>query len=655
MSNKKQFKAESKRLLDLMINSIYTHKEIFLRELISNASDAIDKLYYQALNENLNDINQSDLRVFITTNKEDRTITIDDNGLGMSKEELEDNLGTIAKSGSLAFKEKLAASEDKNESVDIIGQFGVGFYSAFMVANEVEVYSKKYGSEEAYKWTSDASDGYTLEKSEKNSHGTTIILHLKPNSDDENYDTYLEDYEIKRLVSKYSDYVRYPVQMNISVSKKIEEPIKDNDNDNDKDNDTNKEPEQPKYETVIEQQTLNSMIPLWKKSKSDITTEEYNDFYKSKFNDYTDPQKVIHMNVEGAVNFTSLLYIPSKAPANYYSNEYEKGLQLYSRNVFIMDKASELIPEYFRFTKGLVDSQDLSLNISREMLQHDRQLKVIANKIEKKIKSELLLMLRNEREEYEKFWANFGLQIKFGVYNDYGIHKEMLQDLLMFYSSKEKKLVTLDEYIARMDEKQDCIYFASGDNVDKIDKLPQSELVKDKGYEILYLVDNVDEFVMQVLQSYKEKNFKNIAQGDLNLESEEEKKELEEKVEENKDLLTKLKEALGDKVSEVKISTRLKSHPVCLSAADGMSFEMEKVLAQMPDSNPYGMKATRILEINPNHPIFNALKTIYDKKEDVTQYADLLYNQALLIEGFEIEDPIAFSNQICDLMVNSTK
>ena len=496
MARKKQFKAESKRLLDLMINSIYTHKEIFLRELISNASDAIDKLYYKSLSENLSDIDQNAFKIHLEIDKENRTLSISDNGLGMNKEELEENLGTIAKSGSFAFKQELEEKDEKEDAVDIIGQFGVGFYSAFMVANRVDVVSKKYGEETAYIWSSDASDGYTIEETSKDDCGTTITLYLKDNTDDENYDEYLAQYEIERLIKKYSDYIRYPIEMWVEEQKRIEP-----------EDGEEQKPEDVKYETVKELKTLNSMIPLWKRSKNEITKEEYNDFYKSKFNDFTDPQKTIHFSVEGNVSFTSLLFIPGKAPMNYYSQDYKKGLQLYSRGVFIMDNADELIPEHFRFVKGLVDSQDLNLNISREMLQHDRQLKVIANRIEKKIKSELLLMLKNDREEYEKFWNTFGLQIKFGVYNGFGANKELLQDLLLFYSSKEQKLITLDEYVARMEEGQENIYFMSGEKIEKIDQMPAVQKVKDKGYEILYLTDNVDEFVLQILGTFKEKNF----------------------------------------------------------------------------------------------------------------------------------------------------
>lgn len=637
MIEKKQFQAESKRLLDLMINSIYTHKEIFLRELISNASDAIDKLYYRSLTENLCDVDRNALEIRLEKDEKAKTLMITDTGIGMSLSELEENLGTIAKSGSLAFKKEMEEKEQADEDVDIIGQFGVGFYSAFMVAKSVDVYTRKYGEEQAYHWSSDASDGYVIEPCDYEGYGTTIVLTLKEDTDEEKYSEYLSTFEIERLISKYSDYIRYPIKM------EVEESVL-------------KEGSEDEYETKKVIKTLNSMVPLWKRNKKDITTEEYNEFYKNKFNDYVDPMKVIHTSVEGNVSYTAMLYIPGKTPYNFYSQDYEKGLQLYSRGVFIMDHASELIPEYFRFVKGLVDSQDLSLNISREMLQHDRQLKAIASRIEKKIKSELASMLKNDREQYEKFWENFGLQLKYGVYNDYGMHKDVLSDLLLFYSSHEKKLVTLDEYIERMKDGQEHIYYVSGETLDKIDQLPQCEMVKDKGYEILYLMDNVDEFCLQMLMKYKEKTFKNISQGDLNLETEEEKKALEDTAEENKSLLEDLKEALKDKVSEVRVSARLKQHPVCLTAAEGMSFEMEKVLASMPDGNPYGMKATRILEINPNHEIFHAMKKIYAlDHEAVKDYADVLYNQALLIEGFSIEDPVAFSNKVCEFMVRASK
>ena len=630
--SRKEFKAESKRLLDLMINSIYTHKEIFLRELISNASDASDKLYYKSLTENLSDVNKENLNIEIKLDKDVRTITLTDHGIGMNEAELEENLGTIAKSGSLAFKQELEKEEGK-EDVDIIGQFGVGFYAAFMVAKKVAVLSKKYGEEDAYLWTSEVEDGYTITKALKQEHGTVITLYLKDNTEEENYDEYLDEYKIQSLIKKYSDYVRYPILMDMTTSKKKEDS--------------------DEYEDVVETKTLNSMVPLWKRSKSEIKDEEYNEFYKDKFNDYTDPLKVIHTSVEGNVSFDALLFIPSKAPFNFYSQDYEKGLQLYSRGVFIMDKASDLIPEHFRFVKGLVDSQDLSLNISREMLQHDRQLKVIANRIEKKIKSELELMLKNEREKYEEFFKNFGLQLKYGIYQSYGMKKDMLQDLLMYYSANEEKMITLKEYVEKMKEDQKHIYFASGESIEKISKLPQCELLKDKGYDLLYMLDNVDEFVIQMMQDYDGKTFKNIAQGDLDLESEEEKKEIEKQNEDNKPLLDSLKEALGDKVVDVKVSGRLKTHPVCLVSSEGLSFEMEKVLAQMPGQEN-AMKAGRILEINPNHAIFKALQTITNQ-DKIKDYAKLLYDQALLIEGFEVEDPIAFSNKICELMIKANQ
>ncbi len=635
MTNKKAFKTESKRLMDLMIHSIYTHKEIFLRELVSNASDAIDKLHYQSLTTQMEGVQKENFAIQIDVDKANRTITISDNGMGMSKTELEDNLGTIAKSGSHAFKEQLK-EEDKQEDIDVIGQFGVGFYSSFMVASKVEVTSKQFGSDKAYKWVSEDVDGYEIEETTKEEIGTTIVLTIREDDEDEQYSEFLETYTIERLIKKYSDYVRYPIRMH------VEESIRNEEKDT--------------SDIVVENKTLNSMVPLWKKAKNEIEQEEYNDFYTSKFNDFSAPLKTIHMNVEGTISFQSLLFIPSKTPMNYYSNEYVQGLQLYSRGVYIMDKAKDLIPDHFRFVRGLVDSQDLSLNISREMLQHDKQLRVIASKIEKKIKSELLLLLKNDRDTYVQFWENFGLQIKYGVYNNFGQHKALLQDLLMFYSSKEKKLITLEEYINHMQEGQEHIYFMSGDQVDKIDRLPQVELVKDKGFEILYLTDEVDEFAIQILQTYNEKTFKNIAQGDLNLETEEEKKAVEEKSEEHKNLLTALHDALQEEVSEVKISTRLKSHPVCLSAAEGMSFEMEKILSQMPDANPMGMKATRILEINAEHPIFDALSKVYAKQPElIANYASLLYDQALLMEGFEIQDPIAFSNKICQLMVDANQ
>lgn len=631
MADKKQFKAESQRLLDLMINSIYTHKEIFLRELISNASDASDKLYYKALTENIGGISREDLSIQIIIDKDKRILSIVDQGIGMNGEELEEHLGTIANSGSFEFKNALEKGQD---DIDIIGQFGVGFYSAFMVASKVEVFSRKYGEDKGYLWESDTSDGYTITECDYPTHGTRINLYLKDNTDDENYDEYLDEYEIQRLVKKYSDYVHYPIKMDMTTSKKKEDS--------------------DEYEQVIENKTLNSMVPLWKRPKREITEEEYNEFYKDKFNDFSNPLKVMHNSVEGTISYDSLLFIPSTTPMNYYSQDYEKGLQLYSRGVFIMDKASELVPEHFRFVKGLVDSQDLSLNISREMLQHDRQLKIIADKIEKRIQSELEKMLKNEREKYEEFFKNFGLQLKFGIYNSYGMLKDKLQDLLIYYSGTQKKMITLKEYVESMKENQKEIYFASGENYDKIDALPTVELVKDKGFDILYLVDNVDEFCMQMLRDYQEKPFKNINQGDLDIDSEEEKKELEKVNEDNKDLLETLKEVLKDQVQDVKVSSRLKTHPVCLVSGEGVSFEMEKVLNAMPDGQ--NIKAGRILEINPNHQIFNALQSVFEKDKDkINDYASLLYDQALLIEGFSIDDPVGFSNKVCQLMIDANK
>ena len=633
MSDKKQFKSESKRLLDLMINSIYTHKEIFLRELISNASDASDKMYYKALKDNIQGFSREDMDIRIDTDKEKRTITIEDHGIGMNEAELDEHLGTIANSGSNEFKQ---AIEDGKSDVDIIGQFGVGFYSAFMVADKVEVFSKKYGDDQAYVWVSDTSDGYEILPSSLDHYGTKIVLHLKPNTDDENYDQYLDKYEIERLVKKYSDYIHYPIKMDMTVSKKKEDS--------------------DEYEDVTETKTLNSMVPLWKRNKKDITEEEYNDFYKSKFNDFENPQRVMHNRVEGAVTYDSLLFIPSKVPMNYFSSDYERGLQLYYRGVFIMDKAKDLVPEHYRFVRGLVDSQDLNLNISREMLQNDRSMKLIADRIEKRITKELTDMLKNDREGYKKFWKNFGIQLKFGIYNSYGMLKDKLQDLLMFYSAKEKDYITLAEYVDKMPADQKEIYFASGETVEKIDLLPQVETVKDKGYDILYLTQDVDEFCLQMMRDYKEKPFKNVSQGDLNIESEEEKKELEQESTDNKSLLETIKDALGDKVVDVKLTSRLKSHPVCLSSSEGVSFEMEKVLNAMPNAQAQQVKAGRILEINPKHELFNALKSVYEKNPDqVKDYASILFDEALLIEGFPVEDPVEFSNKITSLMISASK
>lgn len=624
---KKQFKAESKRLLDLMINSIYTHKEIFLRELISNASDAIDKLYYHSLTEGSTGLSRDDFSIKIEPDKDARTLKIIDNGMGMTKDELEKNLGTIAKSGSLDFKAEI----EKKDEIDIIGQFGVGFYSAFMVSDKVTVVSKAYGEDQAHQWESAGADGYTITECEKNGCGTEITLLLKEDTEDEKYSEYLDDYKIKNLIGKYSDYIRYPIQMMVEKQKL-------------------KEGSEDEYETYSELETLNSMVPLWKKNKNELKDEDYNNFYKEKFYDYTDPAKVIHTNVEGVVSYTSLLFIPGQAPYNYYTKDFEKGLQLYSSGVLIMDKCADLLPDYFSFVKGLVDSQDLSLNISREMLQHDRQLKAIAQRLEKKIKNELLAMLNTDREKYVEFFKNFGLQLKYGMYDQFGMHKDMLKDLVMFYSSSEKALVTLSEYVSRMKPDQKNIYFASGETTEKIDKLPQTELLKDKGYEILYLTDDVDEFALQILREFDEKEFKSVSAEDLEIEeSSEEKEAAEKQAEESKDLMEYMKEALEGKVAEVRLSQRLKSHPVCLTAKGGLSIEMEKVLNAMPMDEK--VKAERVLEINAKHPVLEALNKIYkDDKEAIKEYAGLLYDQALLIEGLPVEDPVAFSNAVCKLI-----
>ena len=623
----KQFKAESKRLLDLMINSIYTHKEIFLRELISNASDAIDKLYYHALSDGNTGLNRDDFSIELAIDKENRTLTITDNGCGMTKEELENNLGVIAKSGSLAFKQENEAKED----IDIIGQFGVGFYSAFMVAANVKVYSRAYGADEAYVWESNGAEGYTVEPCEKASNGTQIVLTIKEDTEDEKYSEFLESYRVQELVRKYSDYIRYPIRMEVEKTRA-------------------KEGAENEYEHYFEVETLNSMVPIWRKNKNELTDEDYNSFYKEKFFDYSDPLKVIHTYTEGAATYHALLFIPAKAPYNYYTRDYEKGLKLYASGVLIMDSCKDLLPDHFSFVKGLVDSEDLSLNISREMLQHDRQLKVIASRLEKKIKSELLSMLKNDREKYEEFFKNFGLQLKYGVYNGFGANKELLQDLLLFYSSSEQKLVTLEEYVSRMKEDQKYIYYAGGESREQIERLPQTELVKDKGYEILYLTDDVDEFALQMMHDYSEKEFKSVSASDLDLDTEEEKKEFEKQTEENKDLLTFMKDALDGKVKAVVLSKRLKSHPVCLSNEGMLSIEMEKVLNAMP--NDQKVKAERVLEVNASHPIFEKLSKLYaEDQEKLKTYAQLLYTQAELIEGMPVEDPVAFSNAVCELMV----
>ncbi|WP_195985874.1 molecular chaperone HtpG [Clostridium sp. D33t1_170424_F3] len=625
----KQFKAESKRLLDLMINSIYTHREIFLRELISNASDAIDKLYYRALTDGDTGLSRDDFAIDIALDKDARTLTISDNGCGMTKEELENNLGTIAKSGSLNFKK----DNEQKEDIEIIGQFGVGFYSAFMVSEQVTVYSRAYGSDEAWKWSSKGAEGYTMEPCEMEGHGSKIVLNIKSNTDENNYDEFLETYTIKNLVKKYSDYIRYPIRMDVEKSRMKEGTE-----------------EKPEYESYTENETLNSMVPLWRKNKNEITEEEYDRFYQEKFFDFEKPAKIIHSSTEGTATYNALLFIPGRAPYDYYTREYEKGLQLYSNGVLIMEKCPDLLPDYFSFVKGLVDSQDLSLNISREMLQHDRQLKIIASRLEKKIKSELESMLLNEREKYEEFFKNFGLQLKYGANADYGAHKDVLKDLLLFYSSSEKKLVTLKEYVERMKEEQKYIYYACGQTVDRIELLPQTEALKEKGFEILYLTDDVDEFALRMMMQYDDKAFKSVSADDLDLETEEEKQEAAKKVEENKDLLDAMKEALDGKVKQVILSQKLKTHPVCMSSEGAISLEMEKVLNSMPSGEK--VQAQRVLEINANHPIFAKLQELHaDHPDKLKEYAALLYDQALLIEGVAIEDPVAFSNRVCDLMI----
>lgn len=629
MAEKKEFKAESKRLLEMMINSIYTHKEIFLRELISNASDAMDKLYFKSMEENLG-LTRSDMQITIAVDKDARTLTISDNGIGMTKDELENNLGTIAQSGSFEFKR----DNEKTEDVDVIGQFGVGFYSAFMVAKRVTVISKAYGSDKAYMWQSDGAEGYSIEDAEKDANGTVITLEIKDNADEENYDEFLTPYKIKELVKKYSDYIRYPIKMDVEHEK-----LKEG---------TGVDGKEPEYEKETVTETLNSMVPIWKKSKTELKDEDYNQFYKDKFYDYTDPLLHIHTKTEGTATYSALLYIPQNAPYDYYSKNYEKGLQLYSSGVMIMGKCSDLLPDYFSFVKGLVDSEDLSLNISREMLQHDRQLKIIAKSIEKSIKNELKKLLKNEREKYEKFFETFGSQIKYGIYEAYGMNKDELQDLLLFKTSNGGT-TTLEEYVSRMKEEQKYIYFASGSSVTRIESLPQTEQVRDKGYEILYLTDHVDEFCLQMMHDFDGKEYKSVSADDLGLDTPEEKEEIKKAEEDNKSLFEFMTEKLGGKVKAVKLSQRLKSHPVCITSEGMLSVEMEKVLSAMP--NGEGAKAEKILEINPNHAIFGKLKELYESdKEKAADYADILYNQALLIEGMPIENPVEFSNKVCELL-----
>ena len=634
---KQQFKAESQRLLDLMINSIYTHKEIFLREIISNASDAIDKLAYTALTDDKVGINRDEFAITITRDPENRTLTVSDNGIGMSKDEMIENLGTIAKSGSLGFKQAM----EKNEDIDIIGQFGVGFYSAFMVASSITVISKKYGEDKAWKWVSDGADGYTIEETEKATPGTDVIMTLKADTEDEKYSEYLEEYEIRSLIRKYSDYIRYPIRMEVTKSRPVEEP-KD-------ENAEGEENKAPKYESYTEMETLNSMVPIWQRDKKDVTEEEYETFYRDKFFDYNKPLRTIHYNVEGNVSFKALLYIPGKAPYDFYTKDYKRGLQLYSSGVLIMDNCEDLLPEHFRFVRGVVDSQDLSLNISREMLQHNRQLTIIARNLEKKIKSELKAMLENDREKYEEFYAAFGRQLKYGTVSDYGAHKEATQDLLLFYSHKQGKLVSLKEYVDAMAEGQEKIYYAPGENKERLSKLPQVETLTKKDYDVLLFTEDVDEFVPQTLMTYMEKPFCNVSTEDLGLQTEEEKKQAEEKAEEMKGLLTFVKETLGDRVKEVKLSSELGSHPVCMTPAEGMSFEMEKYMKR---ANPeFAFPVGRVLELNPEHEAVQAMqKAMTEDPEKAKDYAKLLCYQAQLMAELPLDDPYAYTELVCRLM-----
>jgi len=622
---RKEFKAESKRLLDLMINSIYTHREIFLRELISNASDAIDKIYYKALVDDSITFDKDNYFIKISVDKDSRTIKLSDTGIGMTKEELDDNLGVIAKSGSLKFKK----DNELKDGYDIIGQFGVGFYSAFLVAENVTVISKAFGSEEAYKWVSEGVEGYTIEPCAKETVGTDIILKLKENTEEENYDEYLNEYKLKSIIKKYSDFIRYPIKMDIT-----EKRLKEN--------------TENEYEDIVEEKVLNSMVPIWRKNKNELTKEDYENFYAEKHYGFDKPLKHVHISVDGAVSYNAILYIPEKMPFDFYTKEYAKGLELYSSGVLIMDKCSDLVPDYFGFVKGVVDSEDLSLNISREILQHDRQLKFIAKNIKNKIKSELEKMLKNDRENYEKFYESFGRTLKYGVYDEFGANKDTLKDLLMFYSSKEKKMVTLDEYVSRMSEEQKYIYYASGQSIDRIEKMPQTELLLDKGFEILYFTDDIDEFAIKMLMNYKDKEFKNVSSGDLGIDENE--KEAEDTNDDNKELFEDMKNILSDKVKAVRASKRLKNHPVCLSNEGELTIEMERVLNSMPNSE--GVKADKVLEINVNHQVFKAIKEAYENDKDkLNLYTDLLYNQALLVEGLPIADPVEFTNNICKLMM----
>lgn len=622
----KQFKAESKRLLDLMINSIYTHKEIFLRELISNASDAIDKIYYKTLTDDSLKFERDDYYIKVISDKENRILKIADTGIGMTKEELENNLGVIAKSGSLQFKKE----NEVKEGYDIIGQFGVGFYSAFLVSDDVTVISKAFGEDKAYKWNSKGAEGYTIEPCEKESYGTEIILKIKDNTEEENYDEFLDQYTLKSIIKKYSDFIRYPIKMDLTKTKPKED---------------NKE----EFEEYKEEETINSMVPIWRKNKNELKAEDYENFYAEKHYGFDKPIKYIHTSVDGVVSYNAILFIPETTPYDFYTKEYEKGLELYSSGVLIMNKCGDLLPDYFGFVKGIVDSEDLSLNISREILQHDRQLKLIAKNIKTKIKNELESLLKKEREKYEKFYESFGRQLKYGIYSDFGSNKEILQDLLMFYSSKEKKMVTLDEYVSRMPEDQKYIYYAVGESNERIEKLPQIEGVLDKGYEVLYFTDDIDEFAIKMLMNYKEKEFKSVSSGDLGIEGEEKENTSSSEDKENKELFESMKDILSGKVKDVRASKRLKNHPVCLANEGELSIEMEKVLNAMPNNE--NIKADKVLEININHDVFKSLKEAYEgDKDKLKLYTDLLYNQALLIEGLTINDPVEFTNNICKIM-----
>lgn len=623
----KQFKAESKRLLDLMINSIYTHREIFLRELISNASDAIDKIYYKALTDDSLSFEKDNYYIRVVPDRENRVLKIIDTGIGMTKEELDDNLGVIAKSGSLNFKKE----NELKDGYDIIGQFGVGFYSSFLVSDNVTVISRAFGSDEAYKWESKGVEGYTIEPCEKDSVGTEIILKIKENTEDENFDEYLEEYKLKSIIKKYSDFIRYPIKIDV-ITRKL------------------KEGSEKEYEDYTEEQTVNSMVPIWRKNKQELTNEDYDNFYSEKHYGFDKPIKHIHISVDGAVSYNAILFIPEKTPYDFYTKEYEKGLELYSNGVMIMNKCADLLPDYFSFVKGIVDSEDLSLNISREILQHDKQLKLIAKNIKTKIKNELENILKTEREKYEEFYKSFGKQLKYGIYSDFGSNKDMLQNLLMFYSSKEKKMVTLDEYVSRMPEEQKYIYYAAGESNERIEKLPQTEIVLDKGYEILYFTDEVDEFAIRMIMKYKDKEFKSVSSGDLGIETEENKNSSSEQDKENKELFEHMRNILSDKVKDVRASKRLKNHPVCLSNDGELTIEMEKILNSMPNNE--NVKADKVLEININHNVFKSLKEAYENDKDkLSLYTNLLYNQALLIEGLSISDPVEFTNNICKIMI----